>query len=351
MARRWGASRVKHGAHGGGSGPTRKRYHSLTLANRTPAPGHESEWLTRKRRIDPLLDAAGWPTRKGRSKGAYRTEEEETAHGPADYALWLDDRIVGIVEAKKLTIGAWMGRVLRGRRLPLERCLGALADAMRRQLPRHMVQLPGSGGPSHNVVVPAFIAGESRLYTIDLALAPNRKSYRFRYTRHVVSRPAPAAPRPPPLPIGGSGALYLNRDTTWTRGLLRLVRAYDRRRLTSDVVADLLAGLNNMVHQGVADGSVGPRCIVTWRNRKEGIHKGGGGHHFYTGTSRDRSSPCLPAVVGNGMDLQALVGVMMPRLERMFAEMRAGTPVTDLNADEINAELARLPDTPDEDLR
>ena len=75
------------------------------MANRTIDPGSESEWLTRKRRVDPLLDAAGWPRRKGKASPAFRTEEEETAHGPADYALWLDDRVVGIVEAKKLTIG------------------------------------------------------------------------------------------------------------------------------------------------------------------------------------------------------------------------------------------------------
>jgi type I restriction enzyme R subunit len=75
------------------------------LANRTPDIGNESEWLTRKRRIDPLLDAAGWQHRKRRGNAAFRTEEEETAQGPADYALWLDDRVVGIVEAKKLTIG------------------------------------------------------------------------------------------------------------------------------------------------------------------------------------------------------------------------------------------------------
>jgi type I restriction enzyme R subunit len=35
----------------------------------------------------------------------YRTEEEDTANGPADYALWLDGNVVGIVEAKKLTVG------------------------------------------------------------------------------------------------------------------------------------------------------------------------------------------------------------------------------------------------------
>jgi len=54
------------------------------LANRAPQPGIESEWLTWKRRIDPLLDAAGWPLRRGRRQTAFRTEEEETAHGPAD---------------------------------------------------------------------------------------------------------------------------------------------------------------------------------------------------------------------------------------------------------------------------
>jgi len=70
-------------------------------------PTHEPEWLTRKRRIDPQLDAAGWLRFDGREhqRLAGRTEEEETANGPADYALWLDDRIVGVVEAKKLTVG------------------------------------------------------------------------------------------------------------------------------------------------------------------------------------------------------------------------------------------------------
>jgi type I restriction enzyme R subunit len=62
----------------------------------------EAEWKTRKKRIDPKLDAAGW--RMG-AKGARRTEEEETANGPADYALWLDDRVVGVVEAKRPTVG------------------------------------------------------------------------------------------------------------------------------------------------------------------------------------------------------------------------------------------------------
>jgi type I restriction enzyme R subunit len=69
---------------------------------------NEAEWKTRKRRIDPKLEAAGWtPLRHGvggRNR-PYRSEEEETGKGAADYALWIDDHVVGVVEAKKLTLG------------------------------------------------------------------------------------------------------------------------------------------------------------------------------------------------------------------------------------------------------
>jgi type I restriction enzyme R subunit len=70
-----------------------------------PMPNRpESEWRTRKSRIDPRLDAAGWRVAK-RGAAAQRTEEEETDNGPADYALWLEDRVAAIVEAKKLGVG------------------------------------------------------------------------------------------------------------------------------------------------------------------------------------------------------------------------------------------------------
>lgn len=64
-----------------------------------------SEWLTRKRRIDPKLDACGWLNRAAPGNGAYRLEEYETDAGPADYALCVDADALGIVEAKKLSLG------------------------------------------------------------------------------------------------------------------------------------------------------------------------------------------------------------------------------------------------------
>jgi type I restriction enzyme R subunit len=70
-----------------------------------------SEWLTRKRLIDGKLAAAGWkvvPASPGAPITKYNgcaVEEFETATGPADYALVLDGTVVGVVEAKKLTLG------------------------------------------------------------------------------------------------------------------------------------------------------------------------------------------------------------------------------------------------------
>lgn len=73
-----------------------------------PSKTDELEWKTRKQRIDPKLDAAGWKLPRGGVRPLhqpFRSEEEETDHGPADYALWLDNGVVGVVEAKRLTVG------------------------------------------------------------------------------------------------------------------------------------------------------------------------------------------------------------------------------------------------------
>jgi type I restriction enzyme, R subunit len=70
-----------------------------------------SEYLTRKQIVDSKLRAAGWsvvPFDVSRPLGAYNKcaiEEYPTDSGPADYLLCVDGVILGVVEAKKLSLG------------------------------------------------------------------------------------------------------------------------------------------------------------------------------------------------------------------------------------------------------
>ena len=78
-------------------------------------PATESERRTRRARIDPRLRACGWQIvsfdhRKSLSAyGHHAIEEYPTANGPADYALVVDGQLLGIVEAKKVTLGPQNG--------------------------------------------------------------------------------------------------------------------------------------------------------------------------------------------------------------------------------------------------
>jgi hypothetical protein len=241
----------------------------------------------------------------------------------------------------------WMSTVLRGRNLPLEQSLGVLAEATRKQIPKHLVRIQGGAGISHNVIVPAFVGGETRLYSIDLEISSSRKSYQFRYTRHVSGRSLPAKPRTPRLAIAGRGARYLMAHKGRMREVLKVVWAYDSQRVSSLSVADYLARLNSEVSAN--DDSVGPRCIVAWRNKRKGVHASGGGHQFYTGAIRDAGSPLLPTIA-NGMDIRALLETIMPHQTRLFEALRRGDPTAELDKDQVNADLALLPDKPDEKL-
>src|SRR6266508_4441236 len=66
---------------------------------------------TRGHRINPRLRAAGWEvvpfdhTTPMSAHDKAAIEEFETANGPADYALCNEGRALGVVEAKKVTLG------------------------------------------------------------------------------------------------------------------------------------------------------------------------------------------------------------------------------------------------------
>jgi type I restriction enzyme, R subunit len=72
----------------------------------------ESEKVTRKKRIDAALKALGWivtPYIVGINTSAlsqHAIEEYPTSNGPADYALFVNGKLLGIIEAKKYGIGA-----------------------------------------------------------------------------------------------------------------------------------------------------------------------------------------------------------------------------------------------------
>lgn len=76
-----------------------------------PDHSSESERRTRRERIDPKLRAAGWTVAPYdermplSSLRCHAVEEYPTANGPADYALILNGQLVGVIEAKKVTLG------------------------------------------------------------------------------------------------------------------------------------------------------------------------------------------------------------------------------------------------------
>ena len=71
----------------------------------------ELEWQTRRERIDPRLEALGWkvvPYVEGTPLSSLHNcavTEYPTNNGPADYALVADGCVIGIIEAKRLSLG------------------------------------------------------------------------------------------------------------------------------------------------------------------------------------------------------------------------------------------------------
>src|SRR5438876_11605859 len=74
-------------------------------------PPAKSEFVTRKQIVDGRLKEAGWKIvrfNEAKALAAYERcsiEECPTENGPADYALCVGGKILGVVEAKKLILG------------------------------------------------------------------------------------------------------------------------------------------------------------------------------------------------------------------------------------------------------
>ena len=93
---------------------------------------------TRRARINPKLEASGWKVVRSdpdRSLSGYPNsaiEEYETDNGPAGYALCSNAVLLGIVEAKKLTLGP-QNVLTQAERYSRRQTAGASRTA----LPRH----------------------------------------------------------------------------------------------------------------------------------------------------------------------------------------------------------------------
>jgi len=245
----------------------------------------------------------------------------------------------------------WMAQVLRGPHYPLEVSLQRLANATTRQLPDHLLRMKGTAGSAHYMVATAFLGGEAKVYSIDLVFPPDRKDGLFRFTRHSFGGRQGGFDLTPAVYIGGSGALFLYKDRSWYRPLLRLARACDKQKVSPNVVADHLAALNTHVHGSVP--SVGHRCIVAWRNRNGGVHCGGGGESFYNGVTPESAAAYVIPRIANGVPLSDVFRLTTPFFHERARAHFAGEKVPPMDEAwaPVKAELERLPDTPDEKLK
>ena len=239
----------------------------------------------------------------------------------------------------------WMTAVLRGTNFSLEDSLRVIADAMKRRFPKH---LQGTS-LTHSLIATSFLANEPRLYTIGLRQEPGETRFEVQIVRRQVDDGFSKISRPPRIVIGGSGSAFLRHDTKWVRRLLRLIKEQERRRVSPSTVADSLARLNHEVYADNPSASVGPRSIVVWRYRKDGVFGGGGGHQFYTGTKRDPATDSIPTIA-SGWDVSAVAEMFQSHALEVFAAMNEGRSPDDVDPTKHDEAIARLPTHPDEDL-
>ena len=298
-------------------------------------PGDRSLWILADRR---LSYADGQPPKDDARK--LMTLEATDGQAVLGYA-GLGSTALGTEPAD------WMASTLRGHNLPLEQMLAVLADAAQRQLPQHLDLLRRDRSSAHVIVAAALVGGHSRLYTIDLVPnASQRGAYWFRFTHHMFQAGPPDAHRPPRIFLAGSGARALDRDKTWQRPLMELVRRYERGELPAARVADYLASLNHRSRRGTADQTVGPNCVVLWR--PDASLQMNGSHQCFEGVHPVAAAISIPAI-GNGLPLhdiaEAIVDLMRERTEAGIDREKL------FDHDAMNERLRSVSDEPDDRLR
>ena len=247
----------------------------------------------------------------------------------------------------------WVNNVLRGRHHPLEQMLDVVSNAMKREFIPHMNGVRDTRMRQHSFIIPAFMDDKPRIYTIDMV--HTNGGYVFRYTRHISGGALLPLQVTVPIGLAGSGATALLSLDSWKRPLLGLVKAYNRKKIHGLAVAEFLAQLAYKSHLATEDGSVGPDCLVIWRNSKRSLHKGGGAYEFFSYGKRTHSAP-IPTII-DGMDMIRLARIIeeetAPYKKKVFDAWDKGEepPKFDGRQMDINQRLSQLPSKPNEKLR
>jgi hypothetical protein len=244
----------------------------------------------------------------------------------------------------------WMANTLTGRKLTLEQSLSVLVDALKARVGPHL-----SGHITELcIVASAVVSGKPLFYGIGIgrdSVGANRLIFQ-RFLPEMGTRQINTTTL---IKATGSGAVVLANAPEKLRELRRVLRAHERGDMTARRVADYMASLNAFIHSRT--NSVGPSCIVIWRPVAAGTGDGGA-HLSFVGRSVEPSTPHVPHIMG-GNDMNAFCNLMFARLisagkvpeslQPSLLRMR-GTGNEVVNTGDLNAELAKLPDKPNDAL-
>lgn len=250
--------------------------------------------------------------------------------------LWLDTAdgqsilaYTGLGATGKGTeLSAWMGRVLRGRDLPLAESLIALAQAMERSLPPHL----DNSLPRHHLAVASVLRSSTVLSSIDL----HWNGSRYEVT---IGKPEKRVPgQPPIIRFEGSGSRHINSGHRMA--ISKVVRDHEKGKASDQDVMQVLADTNEAM--AAADTSVSASCIITSR-----LKPGGGSVHFHGLPQREGEH--VPSI-GHGTDWGTFIGMVAPEMFKQGIGLLGKGPAYEPDIDAIVDRFNRLPDGPDETL-
>lgn len=254
----------------------------------------------------------------------------------------------------------WMSKVLRGRNLPMVQSLQCIADAMEREFVSHMRPFGRVAVASHTVVAAAFVGNEHRLYVIHLDASEARPRVQFnRCADEIVGMNGSLTPH---VAAVGSGIapLQANSLELWKGSLLRLVRAYNKGKVSDVVVSDFLARKCLEIHGQTKD--VGPNCLVAWRHPPSERARGSGGLRAYNGEVVWHDGTILPDIskgFDQGVFFRGLFELLMsPKMREQRKRYFSAAALGDLSVSppeipraDVENLLRSVPRDPDEKLK